>query len=197
MFRAAHVGQAMDIDGHFDLMSECIETNDYKKLQLRVLATHRLKSAVPAVALARIGAILGKASDSQIDILSDFFEALGLAFQIMDDVINLRGHQNSLKSPAEDLITGKITYPIAKSLEFLTTEELRWVLTLLTEKSTDRAKHQRLIDMFESSGTMQACCVEARSLVDKSWARLDAAFKGSHTKILLRAFSFYLINRHY
>ena len=196
MFRAAHVGQAMDIDGHFDLMSECIETNDYKKLQLRVLATHRLKSAVPAVALARIGAILGKASDSQIDILSDFFEALGLAFQIMDDVINLRGHQNSLKSPAEDLITGKITYPIAKSLEFLTTEELRWVLTLLTEKSTDRAKHQRLIDMFESSGTMQACCVEARSLVDKSWARLDAAFKGSHTKILLRAFSFYLINRH-
>ncbi len=197
VFRAAHTGQAIDIDGHLDLMAECIQTKDFKKLQDRVLAVHRLKSAIPAASLARMGAILGHATELQVAILGNFFESVGLAFQIMDDVLNLKGFKNNLKLLAEDIIAGKVTYPIAKSLEYLDTDELQWIWGVLANESTDTQSHQMVIERLESCGALEACCTQARSIVDTSWSKLDTSFAESHTKMMLRAFSCYVINRHY
>ena len=77
---------------------------------------HRLKSGLPAAVCARTGAVLGRATRAQEAALGDYFLAMGLAFQILDDVINLQGFGNSLKTKAEDLIEGKITAPVIRCL---------------------------------------------------------------------------------
>ena len=58
---------------------------------------HRLKSGLPAAICARTGAVLGRATPAQEAALGDYFLKMGLAFQIIDDVINLKV---PLKSPA-------------------------------------------------------------------------------------------------
>ncbi|KTD54737.1 polyprenyl synthetase family protein [Legionella quateirensis] len=196
-FRAAHTGQAIDIEGHINLMAESIKSNDYRKLQNHVLATHRLKSAVPAASLAQMGAILGNGTKEQITILGHFFESVGIAFQIMDDVLNLRGFKNNLKCLAEDLAAGKVTYPIAKSLEYLNTEQSQRIWEVLAYGSKDNKAHQAVIELLESCGALEACCSDARKLVDVAWTNLDAHFIESHTKMMLHAFSYYVINRYY
>ena len=77
--------------------------------------------------LARIGAILGGGDEAQIDALGVFVEHVGLAFQIVDDVLNLRGFANDLKQRGEDLAEGKVTMPVAKAMNLLDAESRTWL----------------------------------------------------------------------
>ncbi len=117
--RAGHIGQGADIFGLDYRMEDVVSQGGGADLLRAVCGTHRLKSAAPAGALARMGSILGNGTDEQTDKLGRFFEALGVAFQIMDDVLNLRGMRSgkqTLKVLGEDIMEGKITYPVAKAM---------------------------------------------------------------------------------
>src|SRR5205807_8328956 len=116
-----------DLAGLVEMTNAAVESGDGVRLERAVLSTHRLKAAAPAAALARMGAVAGGGSDAQIEAVGLFFEALGLAFQIIDDVLNLRGFKGDLKTRAEDLTKGTITLPFAKALPRLDPERRKWL----------------------------------------------------------------------
>lgn len=73
---------------------------------------HRHKTAALIRASARAGAILAGASRPQTLALSRYGEKIGLAFQIVDDVLDIEGSQEELgKDIQSDLHRGKKTYP--------------------------------------------------------------------------------------
>jgi geranylgeranyl pyrophosphate synthase len=195
--RAAHAGQASDIAGFGHLMPEIVELGNGDLLEQRVLAVHRLKSAVPACSLAQLGAILGGGDATKISALSNFFEALGLAFQIMDDVLNLRGFQNNLKSLGEDITCGKVTIPVAKAMSRLNADERQTLWQILDSKPTDRDTIATAIDILENCGAISACEQHADDIVESAWQALDEIFPDSAVKVRLRAFSWYVLARHY
>ncbi|MEO8392604.1 MAG: polyprenyl synthetase family protein [Chloroflexota bacterium] len=195
--RATHAGQAFDIDGVAGEMAEAIEGGDGSRIERRVLATHRLKSAIPARSLAMIGAIIGNGTEPQINALANYFEALGLAFQIVDDVLNLRGFRNNLKSRGEDIREGKITMPIAKALGRLTLTERRWLWETLAAKPSDPDVIGSVIDLLETCGALSACADQANTLIETAWDELSPLFRDSNVKLNLRAFGWYVLERHY
>lgn len=83
--RAGHAGQALDIAGLGYCMDDVIARGDTALAEARILAIHRLKTAVPAASLARMGALVGGGSEAQIEAIGRYYESVGLAFQIMDD----------------------------------------------------------------------------------------------------------------
>ncbi len=89
--KVGHLGQCLDLAGLEDVMDDAIARRDNSIAMARLLACHRLKTAVPAACMARIGAIIGGGSLRQVEVLGLYFEGIGLAFQVIDDVINLRG----------------------------------------------------------------------------------------------------------
>lgn len=196
-YRAAHAGQAIDIDGHLEAMAAALENKDFNHLTKRVLAGHRLKSGIPFASAARMGAILGKGSDKLIDALGQFFESIGIVFQIVDDILNLTGFKNNLKTVGEDIKNGKVTYPIAKSLELLPIHEKIQVWEILVAKTSDTNLHQKLIKLFENQGVFEACYLESQRIIESAWSKLDPLLTESYTKLMLRAFTWHLINRHY
>eukprot|EP00461_Guttulinopsis_vulgaris_P001548 UN01548 len=124
--RAGHCGQAFDINGLEYRLEASLKSGDMDDLLKAVIATHRLKSAVPAGNLAKMGAKIGGGSEVQIAALGNYFEQLGIAFQIIDDVLNLSGQEDqgvALKSRGEDLHEGKITYPVARAMTAFTQEQ--------------------------------------------------------------------------
>src|SRR5262249_26240532 len=135
--RAGHAGQALDLTGVRKLVPEAVRTGDARALERRILAIHRLKTAAPAAALARMGAIAGGGTQAQVEAIGSFFEGLGLAFQIIDDVLNLRGFEGDLKTRGEDLLRGVVTYPIAKGLGCLGEAEREQLWELLRTHSWD------------------------------------------------------------
>jgi geranylgeranyl diphosphate synthase type II len=101
-------GQALDLEG------EQIASYDLPHLQL----IHRLKTGALLRASLEIGAVLGGASPTERRALRSYGEAIGLAFQIQDDILDATATDADLgKRAGKDAGRGKITYPSLLGLE--------------------------------------------------------------------------------
>jgi geranylgeranyl pyrophosphate synthase/predicted secreted hydrolase len=195
--RAGHAGQALDLEGVDEEAARAVSSGETARLEQQVLAIHRLKTAVPAGMMARVGAILGGGTELQIEALGRFFEAVGLAFQIIDDVLNLRGFERDLKERGEDIRHGKLTLPIVKALGALPLQRRTWLWNVLRSKPADSAVVGEVIELIESAGGLDACERLARDQVEQAWARLDPVLDDSQVKVTFRAFSWFVLDRHY
>ncbi|HZK55022.1 MAG TPA: farnesyl diphosphate synthase [Desulfosporosinus sp.] len=90
-----------------------------KKLNLEEIeAIHKRKTGALLIASARLGGILGGGTEQQVQALTDYAQALGLAFQIKDDILDVVGNSEILGKPAgSDLRQGKATYVSLLGLE--------------------------------------------------------------------------------
>ena len=195
--RAGHAGQALDLLGPMDAVPGAVETGRIDFLEQRVLAIHRLKTAAPAAALARMGAIAGKGSEEQIDGVGRYFESLGLAFQIIDDVLNLRGFKGNLKERGEDIRQGKITLPVVKAMRVLSPDDRAWLADTVCACPQDQAVVNDVIARLEEIGAIDDCVEQAEGLVEDAWRQLDPLVDDSLSKVMLRAFGWYVLQRHY
>lgn len=195
--REGHAGQAIDLDGLEAFVPAAFASGDFRSLEQQVLAIHRLKTAAPAAALARMGAVAGGGKREQIEAVGRYFDALGLAFQIVDDVLNLRGFKGDLKLKGEDLTQGKITLPVARAFGKLSDEQRRRLWFLVSMKSKDPVIIKEAIGLIEDCGALDGCMFDAKKLVDEAWVALTPLVEDSLAKVMLRAFGWYVLERHY
>lgn len=94
-------GQAVDL---------ILEGTRAKKEELLYIHAHKTGALINAS--VRIGAKMGNASPSELDALTLYGEKIGLAFQVIDDILDVTGTKEELgKSPGADDARGKNTYP--------------------------------------------------------------------------------------
>lgn len=95
-------GQVLDMDG---------ENHSLSLEQLKQV--HRLKTGALLTASCRLGAIAGGAAEgAHLDAVTNFGHHLGLAFQIVDDVLDVTSTPEELgKATGKDASKGKNTYP--------------------------------------------------------------------------------------
>ena len=100
-------GQVLDIEG------------ENQSLDLDGLQTiHRMKTGAMLTASCRLGAIAAGASDAQLKALTDYGNHLGLAFQIVDDILDRTSTPEQLgKATNKDAGRGKNTYPTLLGLD--------------------------------------------------------------------------------
>jgi len=76
------------------------------------------KTAKPIMAGARIGAYLAKADPGRIHAMGDYGLNIGMAFQIVDDILDIMGTESSLGKPRMvDFFEGKATLPLIHAME--------------------------------------------------------------------------------
>ena len=199
--RIGHIGQAFDLSGMDYMMDDVVAHGDAQLLlQERIACTHRMKSAVPAGGLARMGAFVGGASEEQITCLGLYFEAVGLAFQIVDDVLNLTGFVGDTKLRGEDVTAGKVTFPIAVAMRVGApggAERRAEIWDLVRRRTSDAALVDRCIALVEDSGGVAGSYEYADRLVTEAWKELNPIIPDSFYKLMLRAFGLYVLERHY
>lgn len=195
--REGHAGQAIDLDGLEAYVPIALDRGEVASLEQRVLAIHRLKTAAPASALARMGALVGGGSRAQVEAVGRYFDSLGLAFQIVDDVLNLRGFKGDLKQRGEDLTHGKVTLPVARALGALDQKERLHLWALVSLRSAEPKIVGEAIALIEKAGALDGCLADARKLIETAWAELSPLVEDSLAKVMLRAFGWYVLERHY
>ncbi|KDR67532.1 hypothetical protein GALMADRAFT_258171 [Galerina marginata CBS 339.88] len=206
--RAAHAGQALDIAGQqrSDLDDILAGRVHPSTLERRVISVHRLKTAIIAANLGRMSANIAEASSVQINALSTHLERVGIAFQIIDDVYDIRGWSHvvsanglSVKKPVlkrrgDDIRSGKISIPIAKAGSMMPLDEAQWVWeTVLSKPGNDDVTTQKVIDKLEAYGIVDECVKEAHKMVDDSWLDLEPHLIDNPFKIYLRTLGWYLV----
>ena len=136
-------------------------------------------------------------STAQIDALGEFVERVGLAFQIVDDVLNLRGFDRDLKLRGEDISSGKVTMPIAKAMGLLGLNDRHHLWATLSSRPSDLRVVVDAIRTLDDCGAIDAAHREAKDLVEDGWTALSPLIADSQAKLMLRAFSWFVLERHY
>jgi len=100
-------GQFLDID------------SEDKEISFEVLQTiHRSKTGALITAAVKMGGIGAGASQSQLEALTSYGNAVGLAFQIVDDLLDVTASTEQLgKTAGSDAEHGKATYPAFFGIE--------------------------------------------------------------------------------
>jgi octaprenyl-diphosphate synthase len=130
------LGKCITLDEHFDLI-------------------YRKTACLFSVSM-RLGAILGKGTEEQETRLGDYGRNLGLAFQIVDDALDLTASEEVLGKPvASDLREGKVTMAVIHALERCTPEERKLVETVLQERAFLSVKHEQILEMLKRYGSIQ------------------------------------------
>ena len=79
---------------------------------------HTRKTGAVIIAAVKAGAILSNAGEVELNALISYGRHIGLAFQIVDDILNVEGDQVSLgKGTGSDAKRGKVTYPALMGIE--------------------------------------------------------------------------------
>lgn len=118
-------GQVADLEG---------EGKKIDRAQLRYI--HENKTAALLTTSVRLGAMSANATPAQLKAVSDFGRALGLAFQVIDDILDVTQTSEKLgKSAGKDAAAQKATYPAVMGLEKSRAEAQR-----LTRQAHDALK---------------------------------------------------------
>jgi len=100
-------GQVVDIESEGQRISPA---------QLEYIHTHKTGCLIRCA--TRLGAIAADAGEEELAALTAYGEKIGLAFQIIDDILDVEGSLEQLgKSPGSDQSSGKATYPAVWGLE--------------------------------------------------------------------------------
>src|SRR5437588_3393872 len=111
----------------------------------------------------RLGAILGGATPEQEDQVARYGRDLGMAFQIVDDVLDLTASEEILGKPvASDLREGKVTMAVVHALERASAAERARVETVLHERAFNGVSYAQILEMLQRYGSLEAAMERAQ-----------------------------------
>src|SRR5450432_2072858 len=105
----------------------------------------------------RMGAIIGGATPEQEENLAQYGRDLGMAFQIVDDVLDLTASESVLGKPvASDLREGKATMAVIHALERCTAAERVAIETVLCDRAFNGVTHGQILEILNRYGSIEA-----------------------------------------
>jgi octaprenyl-diphosphate synthase len=133
----------------------------------------RGKTAALFSAATEVGGVIADASDDIVRALFDYGDALGIAFQIVDDLLDYQGQPGTTgKNVGDDFRERKLTLPVIKAVaQADTTERAFWQRTIEKGQQTDSDLDQAL-DLLRKHDTLRATQHDAVAWADKAKAAL-------------------------
>ncbi len=131
-----------------------------EKLGKRITETEHLdlifrKTACLFSVSMRLGAVICGASEEQERLLGEYGRNLGMAFQIVDDVLDLTASEEVLGKPvASDLREGKATMAVLHALEHCTPQERAAVESVLLKRAFDGVCPEDILSILLRYGSI-------------------------------------------
>lgn len=152
------------------------------------------KTAYLFSASCEIGAILGRADESQQAALRDYGLSLGTAFQLIDDVLDFTSNEEALgKASGADLLGGKVTLPLIylREAEPQTREMIR---SVLHEGTYSTVRQQDLLEAITRTGALDRARRRANEFAEDARSALDQLPESDYSDSL-RALPTYILDR--
>ncbi len=186
-------GQAMDIAWHKGL-ANADKVGEQSYMQMCAYKTGTL-----ARIAAKMAAILSGADDELVEKLGRFAEAIGVAFQIQDDVLDLTGREFAQKKGAlgMDISEGKRTLMVIHALQKATPQDRKRLKEILKMHTSSQQVRDEAISIMKKYKAIRYSKKYASRIVSESWRHVDKLLPPSPAKQNLRAFTNYLVNRKY
>jgi octaprenyl-diphosphate synthase len=135
---------------------------------------------------ARLGAIAGHADVAVQEKLSEYAWNLGMAFQLVDDVLDFTAREKTLGKPVGgDLREGKVTLPLVYALERATPDERRLVETILRDRNYDAVPFKSILSLLDKYQGIERVKERAQNFTEKSRAIISEFPDSPYQRALL------------
>jgi octaprenyl-diphosphate synthase len=130
----------------------------------------------------RLGSVLAGATETEESGLAAFGRAVGLAFQIVDDVLDLTATEEVLGKPvASDLREGKATLAVVHAADHGTASDRKAIRRVLDDRSFENVSRQQIREILVRNGSVEYAMAAADRYAEQSRQALaplaDSEFK--------------------
>ena len=154
---------------------------------------HKKTASLIAVS-ASAGAMAAGASQERVALMHRFGEAVGMAFQIQDDILDYTRTAHTGKPANNDLREGKITLPLLAVLERTDGDRRRELLAKLASCGRDEAAVEYLQRIVENGGGLTAAAEVMRGYLAKATDML-AGYEACPARSALADLCLYIAER--
>jgi octaprenyl-diphosphate synthase len=142
---------------------------------------------------ARLGAVIAQQNGPVEQALSDYGRYAGLAFQLVDDLLDFTASPEQLGKPVlSDLKEGKVTLPLIYAIENGNTQGRKLVATVLAEKGFHSVRAEEITHLVSSSGALDRARRLANAYANKAKACVDVLPDSEYRRALLAVPEFIL-----
>ncbi len=164
--------------------------DDYLELAYR-------KTACLFSACLRLGALLGGTGEEYEIRLGSFGANLGLAFQLIDDILDFTSSEELLGKPiGSDLREGKVTLPLIYLLPQCRPQEAERIALVLREGGFQSVQFSEISEMVERYRVLDAARAKARHFAEMAQGSL-ASFPDSPCKSALQSLAQFTVERQF
>ncbi|MFY1708213.1 polyprenyl synthetase family protein [Tritonibacter scottomollicae] len=159
-------------EGEVLQMTAATDLGSTEDIYLQVV---RGKTAALFSAATEVGGVIAGAPEPQVQALFDYGDALGIAFQIADDLLDYQGDAAKTgKNVGDDFRERKLTLPVIKAIAQATDEERAfWERTIAKGRQQDGDLEQAL-ELMAKYATLEATRVDAVAWAEKAKTALTA-----------------------
>lgn len=200
MLSITGVGQAMEIEQRDKDLSEAT-MEWYEKMSLN--KTGYYSGGTPCA----IGAVIANGNEMQIEVMKKFGFAIGVAFQIQDDILNVTMSEKEEKiAPgtasggygkdfAGDIKEGKRTLLIVHAFEHADEEEKNRMRQLLGKKDITLEEKKEVIEIMKKNGSIEFAKDYARNMAKKAIEGMRKIIPETEGRKKLESVAKFLIER--
>ena len=185
-----HAGQAMDIWWH---------RGNGKPTEAQYMQMCAYKTGTLSRAAARFAVALSGGSLEEEEKIGKFAEAIGVAFQIQDDILDLvssgSGRRRFGKPVGNDIKEGKRTLMVIHGLRKASGKDGKRLSQILNSHTSDPNRANEAISILNKYGSVDYARQKAKEIVLCAWKEIEPLLKESPAKRHLKEFAFFLIER--
>ncbi|BBL36020.1 hypothetical protein Nstercoris_02299 (plasmid) [Nitrosomonas stercoris] len=197
LLRVTHIGQGIDHQLDIEQLSNEPTDTELQDMRQQVYYCDLFKSGMPFRSYARIGGLLGNATEIQLSSLGRFFLCLGIAFQAIDDVISITGYSDKDPKRGDDLRRGKITLPILMALGSLEGIDREHLCRAIKSAKNDSVAAINVAKKICSMDVLQACRNTAIDATEAAYRDLQQTFPSSIGMYLIQELAICTLQKHY
>jgi octaprenyl-diphosphate synthase len=144
----------------------------------------------------RLGAVLAGAEENQTRLAADYGLHVGVAFQLVDDLLDYAGEIDDLGKPAgSDLMEGKVTLPLIDWLETIDPQEREQILAGIAENRLSEAQRESILERVRQADLDGSTRQLAEERIAAAVAALEAFPQSLEQNVLIQAADFILTRR--
>jgi octaprenyl-diphosphate synthase len=164
-----------------------IKEEDYYKIIIS-------KTAALISACTATGALSVTEDTDTIQLMKDFGENIGIAFQIRDDILDYESNGLTGKTVGNDIKERKITLPLIHALELASSSRKREILSVVRSRKKTKSEIADVIQFVSSTGGLVYAEMKMNQYRDKAMAILDS-YPFSDVRESLKQFVNYTTSR--
>lgn len=164
--------------------------DDYFKIIYR-------KTAALMEGATKTAAILAGADETVVKAATRYGRQFGLAFQIVDDILDYQGDEAAFGKPVgHDLDEGKITLPFIRARESLSDDKRERLAELAEHEDISLAEHEEIAALVREGHGVESSRFKADELIHEAVAALEL-FPPSPARDWLEALALYTVSRNH